>query len=140
MSLDRLQWDVVVLARVVAVCHDLSRQLDRSFHFPELARRDSLTRCHQQLAGQLLCVIVDDSEGIVHGLLQPRRTDVLKHITPVTSVGYQAISCIYCHQRIVLITSSCFDYNISSTLPSLQSAFLLWMLKSFPAYNSICNK
>ena len=24
VSVDRLQWDVVVLARVVAVCHDLS--------------------------------------------------------------------------------------------------------------------
>ena len=127
VSLDRLDWNVVVLARVVAVCHDSSRQLDRSFRFPEPARRHSPTRCHQQLAVQLLAVIVDDSDGIVHRLLQPRRTDVLKHggIALVTSVGHQAISCVYCHQRAVRTTSSCFDYNISSAFPSLQSAFLL---------------
>ena len=86
---------------------------------------------HQQLAVQLLIVIVDDSYGIVNRLLQPRRTDVLKHggIALVTSVGHQAISYVYCHQRVVLttVTASCFEYNISSAYPSLQSAFLLWI-------------
>ena len=105
-----------------------------TFRFPEQARRDSLTRCHQQLAVQLLIVIVDDSYGIVNRLLQPRRTDVLKHggIALVTSVGHQAISYVYCHQRVVLttVTASCFDYNISSAYPSLQSAFLLWIAVS----------
>ena len=116
VSLDRLEWDVVELARAVEVCHDSYRQLERSLRFLEPAR------CHQQLAVQLLTVTVDDSDGIVHRLRQPRRTDVLKHggIALVTSVGRQAISCVCCHQRVVPTTSLCLVCSISSAFLSLK--------------------
>ena len=92
-----------------------------------------------QLAVQLLTVTVDGSDGIVHRLRQPRRTDVLKHgdIALVTSVGHQATSCVCCRQHVFPTTSSCFDYNTPSVFPSLQSASLPWIAVSPDSFSVV---